>query len=322
MIIERAQLDFLVFAQDIDTHQYPQVIEDSLEFIDLGLLVYPFVANLGDYIGFFDQIDNPQIQIVQDYIGFQQSFTSGIKLDISIHDILSFGQSGCKVKPIAVFDNLFLKQFVVVPIVQTINFIDVVIGYKTHAIKNVLTFTQTCKPGHIAHFFLTDIIPFVSDAIGVILDVNFIAINLPPFQFIDHIILRTDTDAIRLRNPQFGDIDKYEQSRVVHHSRGLDLSVYQDPLWPTTEVLSYNFKALHQGDVWALMDFYQANLGQNIILTDYHGNNWIGVLMVMRDIAQEGIENFIAGFDFQGVPVPANIVTVNQALSFATGGVP
>ena len=319
----RDYLEVLALAQSADPHRYPQDVQDTLEFVDLDILVYPFIFYVSDQLIFTDQIDNPKIQIIQDYLGLQQLNTRGtLRLHLFVNDTLSFGQFSRKVIPESIFQNLFFTQYIVVPTVQVLTFTQTAVGYKTHGVKDTLAFTQTCKPGHVAHLVLHDTISLVSNAIGLILDVNFIAITLQPFEFTDHITLRGTDSSIRLRNPEFGDIDKYEQSRIVHHSRGLDLLILRDSEWPETEVLSYNFKALRQGDVWNLMTFYEANLGQNVVLTDYHGNNWVGVLLAMRDVAQEGIQNFIAGFDFQGVPVPANIQTVNQALSLTTGGIP
>ena len=49
---------------------------------------------------------------------------------------------------------------------------------------------------------------------------------------------------VTLRKPDFGDTDNYEAFRIQRENRGGDLQIFQDPMWPTTEILDFKFSFL------------------------------------------------------------------------------
>ena len=106
---------------------------------------------------------------------------------------------------------------------------------------------------------------------------------------------------ITLRNPDFGNIQKIDVAKINQRTRGGDLIIYRDPIWPITKTISYTFTNLTQKKVDSLLFFIEATVGQNITLTDFEGTIWTGTITTpSNDIVQPGIDVFTANFDFQG----------------------
>lgn len=105
---------------------------------------------------------------------------------------------------------------------------------------------------------------------------------------------------VTLRKPDFGDSNSYEAFRIQRASRGGDLQIFQDPIWPTTEVLDFKFSQLD--DPSDLITFLTASLGGQIDLHDQFGRHWKGFILTPEgQIIQPKRKTFTAAFRFQGV---------------------
>jgi hypothetical protein len=114
-----------------------------------------------------------------------------------------------------------------------------------------------------------------------------------------------------VRNPEFGNQDKYEQNRIYRRTRGGNLIQYRDPIWPTTETISYSFKYLTNNEAHGLLNFIDKTLGLMILLQDYDDQWWQGLIInPEKEISQDNKEDqtptcdtprFSASFDFVGV---------------------
>jgi hypothetical protein len=114
------------------------------------------------------------------------------------------------------------------------------------------------------------------------------------------IILTQGSRSVTLRNPDFGDTDTIESRRIQRKNRGGDLIMYRDPQWPKTETLTFEFSYLKRTDLMSLLEFIKATLGQNVVLTDYNGRTFTGIIITpSEELAQAGRENFTAKFSFQ-----------------------
>jgi hypothetical protein len=105
-----------------------------------------------------------------------------------------------------------------------------------------------------------------------------------------------------LRKPDFGDTDSYEVFRIQRESRGGDLQIFQDTIWPTTEILDFKFSYLDPPVAAALLAFLTESLGAQIDLYDQYGRHWQGfILTPTGDVVQDKRTTFTAAFRFQGV---------------------
>ena len=119
------------------------------------------------------------------------------------------------------------------------------------------------------------------------------------------ITLTFGSTTVNLRFPDFGDTDSYDPYRISRKSRGGDLQIFQDPMWPTTEVLSFKFSFLDPTDVSALIDFLKTSAGQSITLLDHFGRTWHGFIITPAgDVINDKRTTSTAAFKFQPTSGP------------------
>jgi hypothetical protein len=105
---------------------------------------------------------------------------------------------------------------------------------------------------------------------------------------------------ITLRNPDFGNRHGIEVRRIQQKTRGGDLIVIRDPIWPKTSFFEYKFSFLTQDKLTDLLQFFRDTLGQIITVTDHEGFVRQGIIISPSDpVSQEGREDYQAGFKFQ-----------------------
>lgn len=116
------------------------------------------------------------------------------------------------------------------------------------------------------------------------------------------ITLEWDGSGITLRNPKLGDTSAYEAVRVNKNTRGNDLIVFRDPMWPDKEVLHFEFEYLSSTQAMDLLEFMRTTVGHEITLTDQYAREWLGYILTPEaEIVQDKRVGFGAKFDFQGV---------------------
>jgi len=116
-------------------------------------------------------------------------------------------------------------------------------------------------------------------------------------------LIAADSTTVTLRKPDFGDSDSYEPFRVSRQSRGGDLQVYQDPIWPKTETLSFKFSYLDPTVVDSFVDFLKATAGDLVTLKDHFGRTWTGYIITPAgEVVQEKRTTKTAAFKFQVAP--------------------
>lgn len=118
---------------------------------------------------------------------------------------------------------------------------------------------------------------------------------------------------IVLRSPETDDRDRLGFNRVNRETRGGELGVFSDPNWAKVNTLLFTIVALKPDKITGLQTFLQDTLGQEILLQDWTGSTWRGVVTTPDEVATEDAEGFWTfSFEFEGEPFdgPAG----NQAL--------
>lgn len=106
---------------------------------------------------------------------------------------------------------------------------------------------------------------------------------------------------VTLRNPKFGDADKYEATRINRLTKGGDLQIFRDPMWPDQEILSVEFEYLNSTQAADLLDFIHNSLGQKITVIDQYNVTWHGYIITPEaEVIQNKRIGYGAKFDFQG----------------------
>lgn len=116
------------------------------------------------------------------------------------------------------------------------------------------------------------------------------------------VTLTFGTKTITLRDPDFGNGEKLDFTKITRRTANGDLVVYRDSAWPSSDILNLTFSYLSQKQVQDLLSFIDVSLGQNVTYVDNEARSWIGIITTpAADVSQPAREGFSAQFSFQGV---------------------
>lgn len=111
----------------------------------------------------------------------------------------------------------------------------------------------------------------------------------------------TPTTTLVLRNPNFGNTEKREFSRINRESRGGTLLIFRDTKWPEREVLQVTIDALTETQKDNLIQFFKDSLGKEIGLLDDENKQWKGIIIDPdAEITHVGVCNYSVTFQFEG----------------------
>ena len=121
-----------------------------------------------------------------------------------------------------------------------------------------------------------------------------------PFQLV-HPAVGDVTDSVTLRAPNLGNKDRLSFNRILRETRGGTLIVYADPMWPKIQTLVLSFSGLRRSEARALLEFFDAYLGQEIGLMDWEQRYWKGVIVSPNDpVVEDSFNSYSASFEFEG----------------------
>lgn len=107
---------------------------------------------------------------------------------------------------------------------------------------------------------------------------------------------------VQLRSPEMDDRHRIGFTRINRETRGGELNVFADPLWPEVSTLLFTITNLKKSQADALQDFFQSTLGQQIKLHDWTGTTWLGVVTTPNEVATEDhTDRWTVLFEFEGV---------------------
>jgi hypothetical protein len=113
---------------------------------------------------------------------------------------------------------------------------------------------------------------------------------------------------LTLRNPETDDRRRVGFQRINRETRGGELGVYKDPSWPNLQSLLFTMVALSDGKggcpekINNLLSFFQSTLGQEILIHDWEGITWRGVVTTPNETAVEDRDGWwTISFEFEGV---------------------
>jgi hypothetical protein len=114
------------------------------------------------------------------------------------------------------------------------------------------------------------------------------------------VTLTYQSTSIVLRNPDFGNQEVYEQRRINRKTRGGDLQIYRNPIWPQTNTFKYTISNLKEEEKQAFLNFLRLSLGQEITMIDYEGRSWTGFISAPNEETSEQTrKNNVISFEFQ-----------------------
>lgn len=107
--------------------------------------------------------------------------------------------------------------------------------------------------------------------------------SVPAFNPTGSVILEypTDgfpTDTVTLPSPEFNNSNRVSATRIQTESRGGDEILFRDSDWPVDEELAWTFTNITEAQKIALQTFIANTLGFEILVRDYEGLVWLGIL--------------------------------------------
>ena len=110
---------------------------------------------------------------------------------------------------------------------------------------------------------------------------------------------------MRLRSADFGNTITVDTGVVNARSQDGDLIQIYDPAWGFEDSFSVTFSGLSEDQKYAMIDFYNENIGEEIEFTDHNNRVWLGFLVSKLDIKQSGPGcQYVISFSFIGVLQP------------------
>ena len=122
--------------------------------------------------------------------------------------------------------------------------------------------------------------------------------------------------SIILRNPEVDNIRRSSYDRVLRETRGGDLIVYRDSSWNTVQTLQFTITATKRSTLSSLQTFFLNTLGQEIILVDWLGEEWSGVVTNPDETYTEDRDGYwTIPFTFEGSKLTGSSTQHNLGLS-------
>jgi hypothetical protein len=92
------------------------------------------------------------------------------------------------------------------------------------------------------------------------------------------VVLTCSGQTITLPSPDFDNAERFAFDRVNHRSRGGDLIIFRDSIWPKAQTLIYQWTRIDSIDRAQLLTFLRKHLGKLVTITDYEGRVFTGII--------------------------------------------
>jgi len=147
---------------------------------------------------------------------------------------------------------------------------------------------------------------------------------IPPnpkrIKYDSRLILATATQSVSLRNPETDDRGRFAFQRINRETLGGTLDIYADEGWDQSTTLLFSVVAIKAALLDTLQQFLEDTVGEEIVLHDWEGVNWRGVVTTPSESAVEDGEGYwTLAFEFVGVREPGEVPHTTLALTGTIG---
>lgn len=178
-----------------------------------------------------------------------------------------------------------------------------VTGNGCRAVKSTLQFNQTVGVAMVRTRTITQNPGLLSGVSAWIADPNFNYLN-PTFTVVPQVRFKYGDYQFYIRKPDFDDSYRYDFTRINRRSRGGDLLIARDPIWPSTKSFSVRFTFLSQSEIDLLLYFMKLSLGKRCRYLNYDNVEWEGFITNPQTQAQAiGRGNNGITIEFEGEPL-------------------
>ncbi len=175
-------------------------------------------------------------------------------------------------------------------------------GVWTRSIDENINIAQTVAFYYIDSCTKKAYSPFIGESDDESIDPELPFIQDSNEQFrLEYPALGSVVDTVLLKAPELDNVDQVSATRINRETRGGELNIFADPIWPEVHTLKVSFNGLTTVEASDLQTFIYAHLGKDILLTDWEGREWIGVIISPDEpIIQDNENRWSASFTFEG----------------------
>lgn len=171
-------------------------------------------------------------------------------------------------------------------------------------VSDILTLQQTVRYNVVRNFNIAHTLILYNGVSAWLTNPDFIY-NRPVFTIQERVRFRYKSTDILLRKPDFDDTYRYEFTRIDRRSRGGDILISRDPIWPDNKTFKIAFSYLNEEEINKLHAFMEESLGKTIRYLNYDSVEWEGYITnPQTESAQVGRANYSIAIEFQGEPLP------------------
>ena len=186
-----------------------------------------------------------------------------VRSTIQSHSVISnlnLTQSVTKGPPLqTVFQNVQLYQIVQINpggvIQSTLNLSQTIDVYKGYGLTNNLNLVQIIGLDIVKELTITSNLNLTNTVSAFVPNANFIPDPVTP--------------GIHVLSIRYGNIEKIEQNKIIRRSRGDDLIVYRDSMWPQWDTLLLTIMNLNDDQRQQLLYLLNLSLGQIVEIYDH-----------------------------------------------------
>jgi hypothetical protein len=274
-------------------------IQDFLPLIDI-LSTNQKIIKITDTLAFSQSGDGHDLNqsLFQNlYFGHDVSYSFGNRT-YHVSQTLQFTQSAHRAKEASVYQLLPMWQVLdgknKQAVSQTLTFTETVTAERSKGVQQQLVFTEVVGLNCVRVRSVSQALGFLHRA-GIYKNsaswlsepISFPVVpptSLPALAPGDATRPHVQLSSSRARTltfpaPQFGNKDELKFTRIQRNTRGGNLIIYQDPIWPKEEIFTLTWKWLTEAQREALFIFVTKTLGYNVTLIDHEGRSWVGVIL-------------------------------------------
>lgn len=234
---------------------------------------------------------------------FTQHISVGKQYSRTVSHIISFSSIAKRTKTTSVSQTLSLVDDINLPLIESeLTLIQTIVGTQGQELRQELDLEQTIVNKRVWIRIISQSLVLDGTPNEYINNPNIIRVVVTPPVQASTIELSRGSLSVILPAPEFGNQEKYEQTRILRRNRGGELNIFRDSAWPDPTTISYNFTYLTQEQASQLLDFMRQTLGKQILLHDYEGNLHDVVLITpAAAIDQNGFCKFNTQLEFQEI---------------------
>jgi hypothetical protein len=295
-----APANIVAFGGTIDNQKRDFPTNEILFDHIVGLRTSIRSASLGNSLQFFDGArNNIKVEVVEHSVLFDNTLARQMVYNPSIGNSIPLEHTARTTIEVSVGNSLLFG----VEIAKAgdpntlVAFTNTATATTNKLASNAVIFNNTVAPNIVANRSLAASILFgqlVDAKVSTLCD----AIPLPTPSTIS--LAASGAATLVLKNPEFGNSESLDVTRVLNRSRGGTLHSFKASIWPEETNINFTVAVVNETKRLEILAFVKDSLGQLVTYIDQDGRSWEGIIENPEDVTikeQSDCDNYLAEFN-------------------------